>query len=537
MADAPRSQAWKVSASFSCGDKQFAVSSFTVEWGVNRIPSAKVVIPLTCGVPDGASAVYTGPDASAAGKDSSYACVQAAADKRGPCTLTFDVKPVTGKTSGDAVGLSMVLEGWLVSQATLEPQVRKVPGGVVVHIEHPISKLADTPGFFAIADPSFLDSMLSAAEDDKNVIEVADTVLSEIAGKMDRAAESFDGQNFEEIQDALKELSISAYIDTEELAGIFPYVHLFQGDPEFVDLITKSCKRSLARQFMRSVSVENGSTPWGAFVGTMASLGAYVRVLPQSNGEKAKLCVLQPWENRSYPSQVQDSTVYMVRVLPDSQPICGIRIQGLSENEASVQSTQTSQTVIDPGDGSGSEGAGSDKKAAVGDTVYYHKAYGTVLTVTVPSFAMAMIGEAAAMQASGRGSHSTTDERRLVSYDQLDNELYDNMQVVVGSKIRAEEMMNDLLKETAKSTFSSMFRSKALAEITMPAVVEYPAIPLPGSLVGVSVGVGDTGLSGILQSVVVHGSCQDGSCMCTYVLSHAGTEGSAPAGLRNTIWT
>lgn len=537
MASQASSSVYKVTASFTCGGSTYGVSSFSVEWGMNKIPTASLLLPLVGGGSSGETVVHTDNDPSQ--KSDVFEMMQAAADSRMSCECTFKVVPVTGSAHGNDNGIDMTLSNWIVAQACLDPQNRVSPGGVRVFIEHRISNLASTPGFFSPPDTAFINRLVEKIDPcDPDVVVIADTVLDAL----------YDVNNDKNVSLVFAEGSetpgsekLGDYIDSGDIAKKLPYTHLFtdgsDADGSFSELVSKACKRSIAKWFMQHVTVSSGSTPWASLVTLLSDLGAYVRVLPMegngNSGKTATLHVLDPWYDRpggdgNDPPDTYAGVTAEVKSSPDAYPICGIRVKGLSETDALVQSTTSDQTPIDQ----------EDEKAATGDTVYYHKAYGRVVTVDVPEFAKAMVGEAAAMQASGTGGgHTTTGERRIVSFTKFDEELYKDMQVVAGSEVKAGEIVRDILKATAETRFSEMFRSSAITNVSLAGVVGYDFLQKPGEFLAISTGVGPSSVVGVVNSVRVSGSCSGGSCVIQYSLSHTGRAGllgqSAP---KNKVW-
>lgn len=514
---------YKVEASFSCGGKSdYAVSSFTMSWGMNEIPRASILLPLNHTSSKQRVTVFRSSDPSRYARRKTLDEVQSVMDSDdNSCSFSFSSSKMDGPGPS---GLSMSVDGWRVVGVRLEPQNRVSPGGVVVDIAHPMSKLRSSPGFFVVNDRKFYEDLEDKVKKADSVLAVADATLDALEKYIGSANESPLGNEDSSFAVEGAKVRLQNYIASGELS-MLPYLYMFPDDSK--EYAATACKIELAKQFCNL----GNSVPLDSFVGLCNALGAYFRVSPTDR--TATMHILQPWV-RGVAPEIDGETVYQTQLAPDSDPICGIRVRGYTVSKVSCnQSTYSdNKPLADSGSG---KGTGS----YTGDTLLYYQSVGKIINTAMEPFAENMVSTAAILKARGdkdKVSTKSSDGARPASVNRLDKGLYDKMVAITGGESTGKDVLAKMLKATACTTFARMFRRTASASVILPAAVPYDSIPAIGAFATVSVGTGGKDITGVVSHIDLSGSCSNGTCSCTYRLDYAGKPPEKGAKAVNMIW-
>lgn len=488
MAASPTiTSSYKIDVRFKCQGVDLRASSFSMSWGMNEIPSARVVLPLNITDEGKGEGVFTfkSSDPSKYALNPTLKAVNAVKNSGTGNTCDLGIKVDKLEGSGPN-GFSLAVSGWRIKETSLEPQSRVSPGGVVVTIAHPIVDLTMSPGYFNPGTDDFMGDVFDAVDEADNVIEVADKTLDAIQKAMDsseyKEAHRQMGAGEAKMQAEGAEMRISDYIDIGECTSL-PYVHLFPKQ----DVARKACKRTLAQHFLKLPQ----NTPFDAFVSFCSQTGAYFRLGPKD--KRAKLCILRPWKRDGSKKVFSDSSVYESTLTPDANPICGVRMQGMSVSESSPEaSTLAGRRPVD-----------TKRSVVKGDTVYYFQTHGKMLNMGPPDFAKRMVGMAAIVDAEegSKDKASTTDSgggtRHILSFDEFEKGLFDQLEKTAGGKDAAVNLLADIYDTTAETIFATWYKASARAVVATPALDGFDKLPEVGGLGQVSAGTGGATVTGV----------------------------------------
>ena len=527
MAD-EKTEVLEVSSSFTVAGAKFDVYSFSIGLGMNIIPYANVVIPLTTqgtgkrgtsdlktentkstSSVDGKIFVFKGSDFSETA-ESSLNTLSKAMDKQKNSTLNIDVFKFVGDGRRQKI-CNLSLKDWKVSNFKLMPQSRDTAGGIQVSLEHPMCKLRAMPGFFVADTPGFHEQMKDV--DGENVIEIGDAVIKAILAAME-TQEYRDKYKIVEWQNgahkaAMSQAKLSDYIKAGKTG--LPFVGLLAG----VKGIKKACVKELATYFTEM----RGTTPYDVVVNIGNMLG--YSVCPKLN-DKAELRVTDPWgEGRSKAEKLSSNTVYQTTVTPDTDKLCGARVLGTRQSNI-ICSTLAGTSALSP------------EKTSVGDTLYFYQATGRMVEAALPAFVTRMLGRAATASSnpveSGEAS-TTSGKSKLVS----DDELYDPSKVIKAAGTTGEEAKqkaDDLKLAWASAQFLRNFRATMHLIVTQPLVND--DIPEIGSFIKCDTGTGGGSVTGLVMSTVIEGSSSGGRVTVTTNAAYAGEKPDVK--LENLVW-
>ena len=522
----------KVSASLKCRGVQFDVSSFSLSWGLGAIPTARVSLaPLFMSASsssgDGRAIQHLSlrsSDYSSYSNGSTYDFLSESKNDANWNKVTLSVS-MTRKEGNDPQGFSFDLNDWRITNLALEKQNRVSVGCVVATIAHPSSLLMSSPGYFFAAMDEFKDKLEDAVTSEKvnDVIGVADAtldVIQEAIGAQQLVNKSTEDQSA--TQNELVKASgvrIGHYFGTG-LLDTFPYVSLFPTD--LADYAKKACKIVMAEQLLNLRS----STPFQAFLGLLGSVGASTAMMP--DGDTGWLVKIDPWDRsdaaagggRTSPGMlVPGEYVAEVEMLPDSDPICGVRIRGMSVSDAVVITTLQDVQSLDKNRAS----------SLASDTMYFYGSTGKIVNTTVPEFARAIASKAALLKKKASGEEVTStspsnDNDVIVNPDEFDATVIDSVSDTVGTEYKPSTVQQDIREATAETVFAMEYRRAALLRVVLVPSGDggFPLFPAPGSLIDVDVGTGGSTVEGILSSAEMSASCANCVCTTTLTLAYAG---------------
>ena len=518
---------YAVDANMTCGGKAYRVVSVSLSWGVNEIPTARVLTPIKY-MMDGVDLknyVVRGSDFSKGLNPYFPLSDLKTSGSANSCDLEIEVSRLDGD---GPYGVQISLSGWRVIDVSMEAQTRTSPGGVWVTIAHPISRLLSSPGFFYVGSAKFNEELEDNVLNAGNVVEVADGTLNAIASALaesDQQTENKSGGSDTSVEGENER--IGNWVDIGDISS-FPYVHLF-GD--ISDVAEEACKLCLSSYFLNMTA----SAPYHAFVTMLKSVGAYLSITPVD--EKATVKVSNPWARDEEAINIESSHVAYTSIRPDSDPICGIRLRGASPSDAVVISSLQDRRKLSKTE--------SDT-SVIGDTMYYYSSTGKIINTDIPQFAKRMLGEAAIRKkkkdeegtSSQQESSDDDDDGVSVPSDEFKPELFD---ALTDDSSADGESSEDILKKMYDVTAESLFATEYMRTSTMQvSVVPDGDIGTykPGSFVTVSAGTGGQSLTGTLVHADLTVSSKNGTCLFTVSCSHVGEppdNGDGPP--MNKIWS
>lgn len=516
-----RTPVYSISVKFSCGSSgSIDASSFDVTWGYNQIPQATVLIPLNKF--KSSSNVYVIPyeDPSLGGSNPTLADVRNAfSDLDAKCSLSIDIDKIAG-TGED--GMSLSLSGWRMTNMAMQPQNNASPGGIVVTIQHPMSKLTASPGFYNPGTANFYPKFVKHIKGANNILEVGDGVLDAIeeALKENERAENIGTSDKLIVEGA--GVRLKDYFDIGDCSE-FPYLNLFSSNGA-----NGACKKAFGEYFLQAT--KSGSTPFHGLVSVLNDNAAYFQIGPTD--AKATLKVLNPWLNR-IATKFSAGSVYEVAMIPDTLPICGIRVYKSSVADNTAESNYTSTKPL----------AARAKNMSRGDIIFYHQARGNVYPVVVPR----TVGRMASLisiyeqnKSNKKGESNTSkDKHRIVQSDSFDINFLLSRGAGKATNPASGAALAKAYSRFAEAQFMRLFKQTARVTVSMAAVESSSTWPKIGDFKSVDVGTGGEEMTGMVTGMKLSGSAGAGSgCILQCIMGYVGDLSSlkADATPRNRLW-
>lgn len=477
-------------------------NSFSVAWGINIIPYANLVLPLNYSSKETFEA-YKSDDPSRSAEMKTFDILndlKEGDDSSNSVSVTITVEEVI--SGGFSAPLaSMTLDGWKITNVTLQPQNKTSPGGVILQIEHPMCRLRSTPGFFYVSGLDF--EKFANDIDGGGIIEIGDSVTEKLKEMIDDRGSREGGVrwNIESAADVYN-VKLSEYID--DSLGL-PYVGsegINWGNAD-MSALEKACKVMLAYQFF---DLRN-SVPLDAVLVLARMLGFYIRI--NYDDKRASLEKLDPWAGRESVTAIPDEIIESVKISPDTSPICGIRLTSTNA-DTTIVSTLGSFRPLDA------------SANASSDTMFYYSSKGAIINTTTPDFLGKMLGLAAKLvsnpASSGKTSTHSEDEN-IVPRDHVEDPA-DTINVVGNSKSASITILDDVHNVTAEALFCQQYKARQIVSASCALVTDsFPGI---GTFASVSVGTGGKDITGMVTGIVVEGSSSGGTCRFTVNMAYCG---------------
>ena len=495
------------------------IVEMTLDVAMNAVPRAQILVPLSYDEQGQLVQVYKSDDFSASVARKTYDLAkQAIDDRKADTNIYFGVRSLGDDNQGSAESQSIFrVEGWRITGASLQPQSRTSPGGVVITAEHPMCELLESPGFFMATGVDYEKALKK--KDPANIIEAADCMLDAIydtIAKDGYTKEKIQEENHYETLVAGAKARLKDYIEPGTCNG-FPFEKSVSG------LNADSFKKAAAYVFSMVFAELPQSTPYSALISLGKNLGFYVSPYVQGS-RKAKLNVLNPWKRTSVQA-IPNDQVMSTQIVEDSNRVCGVRLVS-SPKDVNIASTLGDLRPFDK------------QRLVGGETVFFYDYVGSMVNTTVPQFLISIFSRMQRVRAKTGGSTSGPTSGKA---KKSPNNKYVDPKTTVKSlglsSSSATNMLDKIQAATAKAVFLQLHRASQRASVTLPLVSSQ--IPEIGSFMSFKAGTGGDKIVGMLSSVTIRMSCTSGHNTITYFFSYCGDEAVDPktkSPLINTVW-
>lgn len=495
---------YRVEAAVSLKGGKAGVIELEITQTINDIPTARILLPLSLGDLYGKNVVvYNDEDPSndiASGSQTYQACKDM---QDGRDTISIEIWTIKATGNGGGDKSIIKIDGWRITDVSLQPQTRLSPGGVLVTAKHPMCELLESPGFFNAPGADY--EKILKDKEPTNIIEAGDDMLDAIYKVISEdgyTSEKLKNQDHYEALVAGSKVRLADYIECDADANKFPYEDRFSGN------LATYFKKASRLAFALCFASLPQSVPFNALLNLCNLLGLYIAP-PLDGGEKAKLKVVDPWKNRkgTKTTKVPNREVYSSQTSRDTDPICGIRFIA-SPQDSVIISTLTDIKPVQ-----------KNAKISGGETMYYFNSIGRIINTSLPHFLYDIFSIMFRLYNKERVKTTSESTGTKASHAQYDDPKAQLKSFGIGES-QAKSIIDDLQTATAKAMFVNLHRRTQRSSVTKPLIDD--DFPKLGEYVSFKAGTGGDNVEGVLVQNIIRASCPQGICTVTHNMAYCG---------------